>query len=920
MDSNKKVNACLKILGVVFFFVLISLTVEIAFFNKDFFYKDKSLINAAAAWPSFGYYWIRHLTLFLVLALSFIFQKKQAYLKNLRPYSALFLLLINIIPGISYISKYFFLFLVFILFLYLKSSNNILEFKLLLRKNVYIIVFFIILFILFYPMFIKEGYIYDPLASFIHLPGYRLSQIQGLKESPGWASDLFDAFLPQKAYTYQSIRRGIFPLWRYNKGLGEPLYSQPYHPEKLISFMVRPHEALTLQVLLKLFLSLVGAYWLLQSLGIRNIICSVGALAYSFSGYMVGWLFGPQSSPEYHLPFLFLFLIKYLKSKKIKFLFYFAVFNGLALYSGFIAVAGYFLYAAGVFLIFFYLLDKRPLFSRIKEFLKISLYWALGIIMVSFLFIPLYYRFFIGKNIDVSYRHIGRVGYLSPKYFLNIIFPFYHGWDISPEVRPYVSSIVLLFFIIGLIFFSLRIVATGRMAIEREKYYVSFFLLLVPFMMAMFGLFPFYQISCKLPILNSSPLSRLQSLTCFLLVILGIKGLEVFIQSYPRILRFLKKKKAIFWIITAILFLSSLAVAVTSIIAEDSGKYHTLYPVFILLSSVILIFQLSIILKKNSLFFLSPLLILVSIELVIQNHHYITVNKKSYFITEINTPLLNFVKKHSRPFDGLLVFDSNYNTNGTLGNYGLREKIVHQFYSQDHKGLIIDTFSEKSFASPTATALDSKRTDFSSSFIQLLGVKYLIFCYEYEGSHLPSYYSLVYNRVDGKVYRNDLYKKNRGIFFGVPKYYRPEEKEKILGDIKSMDYSNYVYLPSDNKVDLNPKENISCTVSILQYTPNKVVYRYHSNSDGILTFPEAFDSGWSATINGKKARVLKTNLIFRGVAVKRGKGVIVFQYHISKLFKLSLLAGLMALLLLVGLYLFHRNIFNLKGKAEVIYR
>jgi hypothetical protein len=291
-------------------------------------------------------------------------------------------------------------------------------------------------------------------------------------------------------------------------------------------------------------------------------------------------------------------------------------------------------------------------------------------------------------------------------------------------------------------------------------------------------------------------------------------------------------------------------------------------------------------------------------DLIIQNHHYITVNKESFFITKIETPLINFVKKNSKRHEGVLVFDSNYNTNGTLGSYGIREKIVHQFYHPDHKQLIVDTFSQQSFASPTAPALVSRFTDFRSPLIQLLGVKFLIFPYEFRGVNLPPYYELLYNELDGKVYRNNLYLKNKGIFFGRPKYYKTENKNEVIKEIKYMDYSENIYIEENKKIDLDFKEQMTCFIEITEYTPNKVVYRYEAGSDGILTFPEAFDENWSVEVNGQKSQVLRTNLIFRGVAVEEGKGEIVFKYHISRLFKILLLVGLLSLIFLIILYSF----------------
>ena len=133
-----------------------------------------------------------------------------------------------------------------------------------------------------------------------------------------------------------------------------------------------------------------------------------------------------------------------------------------------------------------------------------------------------------------------------------------------------------------------------------------------------------------------------------------------------------------------------------------------------------------------------------------------------------------------------------------------------------------------------------------------MGVKYLIFRSNFSGDTLPPYYRLVYSRLDGKVYKNDLYRKSKGVFFCRPKYYSHEDREKVIKNIKNMDYSKYVYIEDQRKIDLNYKDNMSCFVNIIEYTPNRVTYRYRANSEGFLTFPEAFDKGWSVKINGKE--------------------------------------------------------------------
>ncbi|MFP4082800.1 MAG: YfhO family protein [Candidatus Aminicenantes bacterium] len=897
MNRNRLKTCGVRILLFILFFGLISLVVEIAFFNKDFFCFEKSLGG-----PPFDYYWIRHLAVFLVFVLWFVIRKRKITVKDIKSYGAVFLLLVNIIPVVCFLSKYLTLFFSFLLFLFIKTDGDAWKYKRLLRRNLHIMVFFFVLFILFFPLLFKEGFVYDPLSLFYRWPGYRLSRVRGLETKMG-TSDLFDAFFPQWKYTYASLKAGTLPLWRYNKGLGVPVYGQYDHPERFIAFIVKPHQALTLQVLLKLFLSMTGMFFLLRTLRVKNLLCMTGGIAFALSGFIIGWLHGPQSSVIYHIPFLFLFLVKYLQSDKIKFLFYFALTCSLAISSGFLAVAGYAFYAVGLFLLLFFLFDPQKLFPRIKKFLKASLFWLVGIIMVSFNFIPLYYSFFIKKSFHISYRQIGRVNFLSPKYLMNIIFPSYHGWKISPEVRPYVSSILIFFLITGLAVFILKLMNVKGRIRERERFFLIFLLLLVPFAMAMFGLFPFYQISCRLPVLNSSPLSRLQSITSFFLVAAGVLGLELFIRSYRKILDAYQKRKWVFSVIVEVLFLSFLFAAVISFVSDEEARIHTTYPVFILLALVVLTFQLSVFFKRKANFFLLLLLFLVSGETILQNSRYIPVNEKEHFITEIETPLIAFLKENLKSHEGVLVFDSNYNINGTLGNYGIREMVVHEFHRHDYRALILDTFSPRSFVTPTAPALASQSTDFSSSFIQLMGVKFLVFRSEFKGEGLPPYFSLVYSNLDGRVYVNNLHQKNKGIFFCRPRYYSLEEKGQVIKDIKSMDYSNHVYIQRERRMRLHLKDNMSCRVDIIEYTPNRVIYGYHSNSEGILTFPEAFDRDWSATVNGKKTRVLKTNLVFRGVPIRKGRGRIVFEYHIPQLYKILAWVGLAVFLVLVGLYL-----------------
>jgi uncharacterized membrane protein YfhO len=48
---------------------------------------------------------------------------------------------------------------------------------------------------------------------------------------------------------------------------------------------------------------------------------------------------------------------------------------------------------------------------------------------------------------------------------------------------------------------------------------------------------------------------------------------------------------------------------------------------------------------------------------------------------------------------------------------------------------------------------------------------------------------------------------------------------------------------------------------------------------GILVVHEAYYPGWFAEVDGKPARILRTNVLFRGVEVSEGRHVVVFRFQ-----------------------------------------
>jgi hypothetical protein len=68
-------------------------------------------------------------------------------------------------------------------------------------------------------------------------------------------------------------------------------------------------------------------------------------------------------------------------------------------------------------------------------------------------------------------------------------------------------------------------------------------------------------------------------------------------------------------------------------------------------------------------------------------------------------------------------------------------------------------------------------------------------------------------------------------------------------------------------------------VRIVSYKRNCVIIEADTTRPGILVLHDLFYPGWEATVDEQPAPVLKTNLLFRGVELPRGRHIIAFRFN-----------------------------------------
>lgn len=71
----------------------------------------------------------------------------------------------------------------------------------------------------------------------------------------------------------------------------------------------------------------------------------------------------------------------------------------------------------------------------------------------------------------------------------------------------------------------------------------------------------------------------------------------------------------------------------------------------------------------------------------------------------------------------------------------------------------------------------------------------------------------------------------------------------------------------------------TATIQLLSYAPNKLEYKYKTNSPQLAAFSEVYyPAGWKAYIDGEKAEHFRVNYILRGMILPEGEHTITFKY------------------------------------------
>lgn len=177
--------------------------------------------------------------------------------------------------------------------------------------------------------------------------------------------------------------------------------------------------------------------------------------------------------------------------------------------------------------------------------------------------------------------------------------------------------------------------------------------------------------------------------------------------------------------------------------------------------------------------------------------------------------------------------------------------------------------------------LRGRLPDYTSPFLDLLNLRYLLVPQGARVSGLPPGIELVYD-ADVKIFR-----RTRALprAYTVTRWTPVRTEEEALGALKrGYEFRSSVLLEASFQ-DLRhlagsglPKPAVPATIVL--YTPNRVRIEATTDGPAVLVLADTYYPGWEATVDGQPAPVLPANALLRGVPLPTpGKYLVEFRFR-----------------------------------------
>ena len=682
--------------------------------------------------------------------------------------------------------------------------------------------------------------------------------------------DVIGQIYPWKNLTIDTLKNLQIPLWNPYSFSGTPhlanYQSAVLSPLNLLFFILPFIDAWSILVLIQPLLAGIFTYLFLKTQKLSNNSVLIGSISFMFCGFITTWMaYATLGYAILFLPLALFAIEKFYEKFKSRYLILLSLTVPLSFFSGHFQTSIYFF-----IFVFLYLIFKSFQVKNLKTSVYLLIYFGFGILFSLPQVLPsieLYaqsLRSGIFEKIEaIPWGYIPT--FFAPDYLGNPVtrndwFGHYAEWNAYTGLLP----LILAFY-----------------AVFKKRTKVIWFFILTAILSIVFSFqTPFLDllVFLKIPVLSTSAASRIIVIFSFSAAVLAAFGFEKLLEDIK-----LRKNKNIFvWVfITFLIFVILwLIVLLKLFIPLDKlsiARQNLILSTFIYLISSFLIFILVFVKNKKIFLFIPIVLILVvAFDLLRFANKWMPFDPKG--LVYPNIPI-------SKEFDKLSGF------NRIFGNFGAEATMFYKIQSVNgYDAVYLRRYGEFIASLQNGKLSESARSVvtfpvnglYAPKAINLLGINYIV--NKKSDGHAPwnfPYWTYPPGTFP-TIYSDDTYQifENKNAFpraFLVNKYKVETNPQKILNIMFSKDFDlrkEVVLEENAEKVDGNSVGS----AKISNYLPNKISIETNSTGNSLLFLSDSFYPGWKATVDGKDAKIYRTDFTFRAVFVPRGNHIVKFTY------------------------------------------
>ena len=688
---------------------------------------------------------------------------------------------------------------------------------------------------------------------------------------------------PWRQLASDLIREGQLPLWNPYSFAGSPLLanlqSAAFYPLNLLFFSLPFNFAWSSLIFLQPLLGGLFLYAYLGHLKLDKTASLLGAISFSLSGFFIAWLeWGTVLHVALWLPLILLAIDKIIRgfSKVWGIILIFSLASSL--FAGHLQTSFYLILFSLIYLACRLLQVKK---NRNKLALLFIILYVLFIIITSVQWLPTL------QLIKLSAREIDQSQFNQPGWFLpwqnlvQFLVPDFFG---NPATLNYWGIFNYAEFIgyLGVIplFFALLAISWRRD--KKTLFFTGLFLVALSFALPTpWAKLP-YQL--KIPLISSSQPTRLMFIVDFCLAVLAAFGLDSFLKkkmSWKKIILTLMP----FFLLYSLLWLFVLGARKiwpdTPWVTNSAvGKRNLILPSVMLMMFSGLIFSfylIKIIFKKKKQFILyasrlmfSALLLLATFDLLRFGWKFTPFVKEEWLFPQTET--IEFLKKDKTIFRFMTTDRRLFAPNFSI-SYGLQtvEGYDPLYLSRYAELIAASERGEPDISPPFGFNRIITPHNFESKIIDLLNVKYVLSLKDENSAKLVK----VFEEGQTRVYEN------KEVFprvFMVYDFRVAQDKQEVIELMMDGKINLAKTAILEESPPLSDLTEGKSEIAIKEYQENQVKVEVETNKQGILILTDSYYPGWKASIDGKEAKIYRTNYNFRGILLPEGTHQVIFEY------------------------------------------